>query len=242
MNNEEIRLLLNRFYLGETTIDEERRLISLLLSDDCPDDLKVERHAVISLARDEAIPMPGGMEQRITAAIQTDAPGKRCRWWIGIAASLLFIIGIAYWASFPKAGQPTKPEPKPLAETSKPAQPVKEEPEPIAQTPQAPPQRTEQRETPARPLVACYRRDARSLLGWSSRDGQRRSQRTSRRAAKPQRPAKDNPDESAELPKIEETDIQVINPTSEFPVSFPLTSRRDDLCRRIDESFPQTIN
>ena len=78
MNNEEIRLLLNRFYLGETTIDEERRLISLLLSDDCPDDLKVERHAVISLARDEAIPMPGGMEQRITAVIQTDAPGKRC--------------------------------------------------------------------------------------------------------------------------------------------------------------------
>ena len=152
MNNEEIRLLLNRFYLGETTIDEERRLISLLLSDDCPDDLKVERHAVISLARDEAIPMPGGMEQRITAAIQTDAPGKRCHWWIGIAASLLFIIGIAYWASFPKAGQPTKPEPKPLAETSKPAQPVKEEPELIAQTPQAPPQRTSRRAArPQRP-------------------------------------------------------------------------------------------
>lgn len=203
MNNEEIRLLLNRFYLGETTIDEERRLISLLLSDDCPDDLKVERHAVISLARDEAIPMPGGMEQRITAVIQTDAPGKRCHWWIGIAASLLFIIGIAFWASFHKAGLPIKPEFKPLAETSKPAQPVKEEPELIVQTPQTPPQRTEQREPPARPLVACYRRDARSLLGWSSRDGRRQSQRTSRRAARPQRPAKDNPDESAEVPEID---------------------------------------
>jgi hypothetical protein len=49
-------------------------------------------------------------------------------------------------------------------------------------------------------------------------------------------------EERLDIPEIEVTDIQEINPTSEFPVPFPLTSRRDDLCRRIDESFPQTLN
>lgn len=137
MNKEDIRLLLHRFYLGETTIDEERRLISLLLSDDCPDDLKAERHAVISLAKDKAVAVPEDLVQKIETAIRTADAGLNPRWWMGIAAGLLLIIGIGLWALLPKNSQPELSQQKAVAETvpsvqSAPPQPDK----PI--TPKAP--------------------------------------------------------------------------------------------------------
>ena len=56
--NKNMRQMLDKFYQCELTIDEERRLINFLLSDNCPMDMKAERHAVIILARQEAIEIP----------------------------------------------------------------------------------------------------------------------------------------------------------------------------------------
>lgn len=116
MIKEEIRLLLHRFYLGEITIDEERRLISLLLSDDCPDDLKAERHVVISLAKDESVAMPEDLEQKIKTAIRTAGTGLSRRWWMGVAAGLLLIIGTGLWTLLPKKGLPELSQQKTVAE------------------------------------------------------------------------------------------------------------------------------
>ena len=114
---EDIRPLLDRFYRGATSIEEERRLIEHLLSDDCPEELLAERHAIISLACPEAISQPLRLEQRIAEVLQ---PSRRRWWWIGIAASLLIIIGIGFWALLPKESQPQPARQEVVAEVAKP--------------------------------------------------------------------------------------------------------------------------
>ena len=114
---EDIRPLLDRFYRGATSIEEERRLIEHLLSDDCPEELLAERHAIISLACPEAISQPLRLEQRIAEVLQ---PSRRRWWWIGIAASLLIIIGIGFWALLPKESQPQPARQEVVAEAAKP--------------------------------------------------------------------------------------------------------------------------
>lgn len=98
-----IELILKRFYLGELTIDEERRLIRMLLADDCPEDLRTERHAVISLARIEAIEMPADMEHRLKETIR--AKTVYTNWyykWMAVAAALI-LLGLGFWKLFSKA-------------------------------------------------------------------------------------------------------------------------------------------
>ena len=114
---EDIRLLLDRFYRGVTSIEDEQRLIQYLLSDNCPEELLAERHAVISLARPEAIRQPDRLEQRIVEAIQSDS--EKHRWWIGMAVGLLILIGIGFWALLPKDGQPHPAKQKMVAEAAK---------------------------------------------------------------------------------------------------------------------------
>ena len=115
---EDIRPLLDLFYRGELTIDEEHRLICMLLSNDCPEDLRAERHAVISLARPEAIKMPENMGHRLEKTIM---PRKANRYqWLAVAACLVIIMGVGLWAWLPKTAQRTEPEPQPIADVVKP--------------------------------------------------------------------------------------------------------------------------
>ena len=95
---EEMRQMIDRFYLGELTIDEERRLIGLLLSDNCPLDLKVERHALIMLARQEAIDMPGDLEERVLGVIKSYTTNINRYRWLVAAAVFLLIAGVGYWS------------------------------------------------------------------------------------------------------------------------------------------------
>ena len=105
---EDIRQLLERFYRCELTIDEEQRLIRMLLSDDCPEDMKAERHAVISLARTEAIEMPEDLEQRLRVPIHN------MRKRLAIAAAILLLLGLGFWTFFPKSEPETS---QPIAKT-----------------------------------------------------------------------------------------------------------------------------
>ena len=116
---ENIRPLLNRFYRDELTIDEEYRLICMLLSNDCPEELKAERHAVISLARSEAIKIPKNMRHRLEEAIM---PRKANRYqWLAVAACLVIIMGVGIWGWLPKTAQRTEPKPQPIADVVKPS-------------------------------------------------------------------------------------------------------------------------
>ena len=102
MNKEELNRLTERFYRGETTAEEERQLIDSLLAADCPEELLAERHAIISLARPEAIRVPDTLEPRITTAL---APGVSRRWLV-IAATVLALAGLAAWGVLQTSQQP----------------------------------------------------------------------------------------------------------------------------------------
>ena len=55
MTTHEAQQLRDRFYRCEISIEEERLLVGLLLSDDCPEELLADRHAIITLADEEVI-------------------------------------------------------------------------------------------------------------------------------------------------------------------------------------------
>lgn len=55
MTTQEALQLRDRFYRCETSIEEERLLVGLLLSDDCPEELLADRHAIITLADEKVI-------------------------------------------------------------------------------------------------------------------------------------------------------------------------------------------
>ena len=114
---EDMRQILDRFYQGETTIDEERRLIAMLLSDDCPMDLKAERHAVIMLARQEAISVPDDLGKRVLGVIKPQAININWYKWFAAAAVALLLVGVALWTYLPK------PEPSAIPQTSAKAEP-----------------------------------------------------------------------------------------------------------------------
>ena len=118
-----MRQILNRFYQGETTIDEERRLIAMLLSDDCPMDLKAERHAVIMLARQEAVSVPDDLEERVLGVIKPQTINLNRYKWFAAAAVALLLVGVALWTYLPK------PEPSAIPQTSAKAEPIKTAPE-----------------------------------------------------------------------------------------------------------------
>ena len=107
---EEKRQTLDRFYQGELTIDEERKLIGLLLSDDCPENLKAERHAVIMLARQEAINVPVDLEEKVLKVI-IPQPAISYRYqWLTAAAIALLLMGTGLWALLHKPGHLAIPQ------------------------------------------------------------------------------------------------------------------------------------
>ena len=118
-----MRQILNRFYQGETTIDEERRLITMLLSDNCPMDLKAERHAVIMLARQEAISVPGDLEESVLGVIKPQTTNINRYKWFTAAAVVLLLVGVAIWTYQPK------PESLAIPQTSTKTEPIKTAPE-----------------------------------------------------------------------------------------------------------------
>ena len=107
---EDIRQLLERFYRCELTIDEERRLINLLLSDNCPMDMKAERHAVIILARQEAIEIPANLEEGVLKAIKPHTININRYKWLAAVAIALLLLGTAFWIYQPKPDSLAEPQ------------------------------------------------------------------------------------------------------------------------------------
>lgn len=101
MRKEEIDRLLERYYAGQTTEQEEDALLQTLRSaDDLPADLQAERDLFLSLHKNmvEDVPVPEGLETKLTARIdrKASAPRRRRLWWGSMAASILLLAGLGF--------------------------------------------------------------------------------------------------------------------------------------------------
>ena len=71
MNTKSNLELLERFMSGESTMDEERELASLLMSEDCPIELRDKRLMLLSLLPDvNAETLPRGFGQRLHGVLK----------------------------------------------------------------------------------------------------------------------------------------------------------------------------
>ena len=101
MKKEEIDRLLERYYAGQTTEEEEDGLLQALQStNDLPADLQAERDLFLCLhprTRNE-IPVPDDLEAGLATSIDRKASATRhCRlWWSSVAASLLLLVGLGF--------------------------------------------------------------------------------------------------------------------------------------------------
>ena len=97
MNTDDIRILLRRYYDGETSGEEERLIKEFFLKNDVPEDLQADRLMFAELAGGADPEIPSGLDQRISSAIDGRARKHRTlrmRIFGGIAAMLCIILGL----------------------------------------------------------------------------------------------------------------------------------------------------
>lgn len=108
INWKEVQRLLDCFYDGTTTPDEERYLMSVLTGDDVPEHLKADAEVFraldeVAILQQEVPELPEGMEQRLMERIQQEeaaalviplksTPRIQHRWWAVAAACLMIAI------------------------------------------------------------------------------------------------------------------------------------------------------
>lgn len=103
MTSEDIRQLLQRFYDGETTHAEEHSLREWFRTNDCSEDLQPDRQMVMALSETADVPMPVGLQMRISNRLRKRERRRhqRAMRWLtmtGIAASVAALaIGVWYW-------------------------------------------------------------------------------------------------------------------------------------------------
>lgn len=112
MNIEEVKLLIEAFYNGETSSAEEQALLRYFEGDNIPEELVEERDLFLQLNNTQSIEIPLGLEAKLSNFIDTlvekeqvktvdlnPRKGNRTQLWLrvgGVAASiaLLFSIGV----------------------------------------------------------------------------------------------------------------------------------------------------
>ena len=106
MTTEEIHRMLQRFYDGTTTRDEERALRDWFVAGPCPADLQADREVVLSMFSLAETEMPVGLQERIVSSLHRcrRTRQRRVRRWLamtGIAASVAAVIGGLWWWQMP---------------------------------------------------------------------------------------------------------------------------------------------
>lgn len=121
MQIEKIYKLLDRFYKGETSLDEEKLLSEFFRQEVVPTSLEEDRRVFLSFY-DQNVPIPSDLEQRISALIDSfDEDRKmkserpKIRQWLfpllAVASSVLLVFGIRFFV------QSDKPQPVLMADT-----------------------------------------------------------------------------------------------------------------------------
>lgn len=93
MKLENAQHLLERFYLGLTSAEEERALREFLHQDDCPAEMAADRAVFDALAVPAETEVPAGLEARIAARLERAAKKRKPLWvrftaMTGLAASV----------------------------------------------------------------------------------------------------------------------------------------------------------
>ena len=77
MRTDDIEILLNRYYEGVTTEEEERRLRDFFETADVPEHLKADKEMFVQMARYRDNDVPQGLDDRLSAVI--DRASAMCR-------------------------------------------------------------------------------------------------------------------------------------------------------------------
>lgn len=105
MKIEDVKILLDKFYRGETSLDEEKRLSDFFRQENVPLELEHDRKVFLSLS-DNEIQVPDNMERSIASLIDSfeDKSVRKAakivsmRYsLIAVAASLLLVVGIGFF-------------------------------------------------------------------------------------------------------------------------------------------------
>lgn len=103
MDADRARILLNDYYDGNTSADDECRLAEFFATGDIPDDMAADRELFMCM-HSENQEVPDGLEQRLSAAIdrmavkETAARTVMPHWlrWGSIAASVAIAFAVGY--------------------------------------------------------------------------------------------------------------------------------------------------
>lgn len=117
----ELKQLLNLYYSGLTTPDDEMRLIEMFASiDELPDDLAVDRDIVMSLHRGTCVDIPDGAVDSVSRLIDKldrqdhrYAVGRKFFAFAGVAASLAIVVTFILFivnSSTPNPNEITDPQ------------------------------------------------------------------------------------------------------------------------------------
>ena len=109
METKRIAELLDKYYRGETTLEEERQLKGFFQQEEAPEELQADKDVFLlytGLAQ-QPVDLPEGLEERLSASIgrwQKESQRRRPwlrpsirLWSIGIAASLLIAAGMGIY-------------------------------------------------------------------------------------------------------------------------------------------------
>ena len=114
MNQQVLDRLLEAYYAGTSTCDEERELRSLLMSEDLPPAYEHDMEVILSLSGDSIqIPEPdAGFELRIMDAISKQEISPRTlklrrMIYSSVAAAATVLILVSTWLILDRSGEPT---------------------------------------------------------------------------------------------------------------------------------------
>lgn len=105
MKVDEVEKLINAFYEGNTSIEEEKALLHYFRTADVPEHLLAEKEMFLNLAIHEP-EVPGGLEKKLSGLIDTWEQAEKeqlsikpagkinWRWVSGIAAGILLIFSV----------------------------------------------------------------------------------------------------------------------------------------------------
>jgi hypothetical protein len=107
MDQMKIKTLLQKYYDGTSTLDEEDALVEYFLDNEVPDEFAKDREQVLGFAnvRDEAIPVPLDLDQQILKKLEPfqnetkvrSLPSRTLYTAISVAASILIIASALFF-------------------------------------------------------------------------------------------------------------------------------------------------
>ncbi len=114
MNYNEIIQLLDRYFEGETTLEEEAQLRAFFSRADVPETLRSYQPLFQFLVAERNAGLDDQFEKRLLQQLQPRPRVMRLRTWVASAAAVL-LIALAAWWIYP---QLTTPEPQPVAQSA----------------------------------------------------------------------------------------------------------------------------